>query len=267
MAFPATLDDLSATRAAAGTDKLSTPDHLVHHAAEDTALEALEDKVGIDDSAVVTSLDYLLKNAASINPGHLHNVLAALDGDPANAVYVDNDGYVGIGTAVPAAQLDVLSAASHYSGFVTAIFQDSSNRATLRIRSLTDNPAEFLFDVNEAVRWSFSTRASGDAYSLRLYGQGVVPSYTDLQGPYLQITQTGIVSIGTTLSLAKLHVDQAVSGAAIPVLTLDQADVSDGFINFIGSDRGVIAAATASLVSVRVELAGTVYRLALYVDA
>jgi len=35
-------------------------------------LNNLEAKVGIDNSAVITSLDYLLRNPASINPGHLH---------------------------------------------------------------------------------------------------------------------------------------------------------------------------------------------------
>ncbi|KKM70519.1 hypothetical protein LCGC14_1439940, partial [marine sediment metagenome] len=75
------------------------------------------------------------------------------------------------------------------------------------------------------------------------------------------------VGIKITAPLAKLHIDQATSDAAIPVLTLDQADISEGFINFIGSDRGVITGATNSLKSVRVELGGVVYRLALFVDA
>ena len=84
----------------------------------------------------------------------------------------------------------------------------------------------------------------------------------------LSLEATGRVGIGKVGGMAAmLHIDQAASGAAIPVLTLDQADISDGFINFIGSDRGIIAAATASLKSVRVELGGVVYRLALYVDA
>jgi len=82
----------------------------------------------------------------------------------------------------------------------------------------------------------------------------------------MTILDGGNVGIGTTSPVAKVHIDQAVSDAAIPVLTLDQADVSDGFINFIGSDRGVITGATNSLKSVRVELSGTVYRLALFVD-
>ncbi|HEY9074110.1 MAG TPA: hypothetical protein VIN67_08250, partial [Desulfobaccales bacterium] len=43
-------------------------------------LNALEVKIGVDASAVVTSLDYLLKNPASIDPGHLHSVYALLAG-------------------------------------------------------------------------------------------------------------------------------------------------------------------------------------------
>lgn len=72
---------------------------------------------------------------------------------------------------------------------------------------------------------------------------------------------------GTVAALAQMHVDQSVNDAAIPALILDQADISEGFINFIGSDRGVITGATNSLESVRVEIGGVVRRLALYVDA
>jgi len=45
----------------------------------------------------------------------------------------------------------------------------------------------------------------------------------------------GNVGIGTTTPTAKLHVDQSSTTAAIPVLTLDQADVSEEFIHFIGT--------------------------------
>jgi hypothetical protein len=58
-------------------------------------LNNLEVKLGIDSSAVVTSLDYLLKNAASINPGHKHSKLWASDGLP-EAVDVLADGTVNI---------------------------------------------------------------------------------------------------------------------------------------------------------------------------
>jgi len=38
------------------------------------ALEAVEAKVGVDSSAVATSLDYILKNASSSDPGHVHTL-------------------------------------------------------------------------------------------------------------------------------------------------------------------------------------------------
>jgi len=112
MAYPTTLDDLSKTRASQGTDKLSSPDHLVHHQTEDAATEALEAKVGVDNSAIVTSIDYLLKNANSINPGHKHNFLSALDGVPAQAIYVDVNGNVGIGTTSPSVKLHIAGTAA-----------------------------------------------------------------------------------------------------------------------------------------------------------
>lgn len=47
-----------------------------------TAVEALEAKVGVDGSAVVTSFDWLLKNASSSDPGHVHTgaSIGSLDG-------------------------------------------------------------------------------------------------------------------------------------------------------------------------------------------
>jgi len=59
--FPTSLQDLDATRGAAA-DKLSSPDHVTHHTKEDDTIEALQTKVGIDSSAVTTSLDYIVAN-------------------------------------------------------------------------------------------------------------------------------------------------------------------------------------------------------------
>ena len=58
MTFPSDKPDLSATRATSGTDKLSSPDHLVHHKIEDDNIEGLMGKVGIDGSTDSTTLDY-----------------------------------------------------------------------------------------------------------------------------------------------------------------------------------------------------------------
>ncbi|MFA5185357.1 MAG: hypothetical protein WC551_02630 [Patescibacteria group bacterium] len=71
--FPTSIDTLSTTRGAAG-QPMDTPNHVTHHTNEDDAIGALEAKVGVDGSAVTTSLDYKLKNAASSNPGHKHTL-------------------------------------------------------------------------------------------------------------------------------------------------------------------------------------------------
>ena len=54
---------------------------------------------------------------------------------------------------------------------------------------------------------------------------------------------------------------------AQPVLVIQQIDVSEGFIDFIGADQGVISSGTSSTKSIRVELNGVVGRLAWYADA
>jgi hypothetical protein len=41
-------------------------------------VSALETKVGVNNSSVTTSLDYLVKNTASVNPGHKHTLAGAL---------------------------------------------------------------------------------------------------------------------------------------------------------------------------------------------
>jgi hypothetical protein len=60
-------------------------------------LNNLEAKVGIDGSAVATSLDYLLKNSASLDPGHQHSSASAGLGNVTNdaqlkASQLDTDG-------------------------------------------------------------------------------------------------------------------------------------------------------------------------------
>jgi len=77
----------------------------------------------------------------------------------------------------------------------------------------------------------------------------------------------GSTGFDETNPAGKVHITQSNNNWAKPALIIGQGDISEGFINFVGSDRGVIAGATNSLKSVRVEFGGVVYRLALYVDA
>ena len=74
------------------------------------------------------------------------------------------------------------------------------------------------------------------------------------------------VSTDTPLAAKLTIVQDDASGESC--LSLDQNDESEGFIDFVGSDRGpVTTAVTNSVASVRVELNGTKYLVPLYTDA
>jgi hypothetical protein len=70
MAFPSTLTPTLKTDWADATPVATT--HPDEHNSVATDVEALKAKVGIDGSAVTTSLDYKLKSTSSISPGHKH---------------------------------------------------------------------------------------------------------------------------------------------------------------------------------------------------
>ncbi len=92
MAYPTTLETYTDPF---GTDPLNAPDHAGLHVSINGVAEQLQIKVGIDGSGVVTSLDYLIKNPASVEPGHKHSKLWASDGDP-QSVDIDAAGDVSI---------------------------------------------------------------------------------------------------------------------------------------------------------------------------
>lgn len=107
-------------------------------------------------------------------------------------------------------------------------------------------------------------------------------SITTLYGSYLEAQTVGgtnwqYYSVGGASKLIQnasgatnpplILVQDHTSGAQ-PCLTLDQDDESEGFIDFLGSDRGAIATSTTdSTGSIRVEINGTVRRIPFYADA
>jgi len=65
----------------------------------------------------------------------------------------------------------------------------------------------------------------------------------------------------------QFYIKQPINDAAIPVLELEQTDVSEGFINFVGTGKGSVPTSTVnSVASVRVELNGVPYMIALHAN-
>ncbi len=157
---------------------------------------------------------------------------------PDGGTIIKMDGASGASTQVLVLQNDEYSGS--VSGGLDLDFKTSGGTVVSKLRSSVIASGDFAFQV---FNW--------DGAALQ---------------PRITIRESGRIGFNVLAPLAQLHVDQSVNDAAIPVLILDQADISEGFINFIGSDRGVITGATNSLKSVRVELGGVVYRIALYVD-
>lgn len=60
--FPTSLDTLTNPTS---TDALTSPSHADQHADANDAIEALQAKVGVNGSAVTTSLDYKISQALS----------------------------------------------------------------------------------------------------------------------------------------------------------------------------------------------------------
>lgn len=113
--FPTSLDTITNP---AATDSTKTVSHSQQHANANDAIEALEAKVGVNSSAVTSSLDYKLTNTSSSNPGHKHTLangatdvtasaaeVNVLDGIPATLTATEL-GYVDGVTSAIQTQLD-----------------------------------------------------------------------------------------------------------------------------------------------------------------
>jgi len=75
MAFPATIDDFTNRTDNVDDVLAANINELQGAGASSGGIEAVEAKLGVDSSAVATSIDYLLKNASSVDPGHKHQLL------------------------------------------------------------------------------------------------------------------------------------------------------------------------------------------------
>ena len=134
------------------------------------AVEALEAKVGVDNSTVQTSLDYLLKNSNSSNPGHKHTLS---DGATDITASVDNlnsiNQALGTGDSPTFAGLTIdtdtlyVDSSNHTVGIGTT----NTGGARLRIKGTTSGSSMILIQ-----------RGSDDIYDgyLRFYKSRGTPT-------------------------------------------------------------------------------------------
>jgi len=118
-------------------------------------------------------------------------------------------------------------------------------------------------DTNGAIIFVEQDNATDDQDAIKIQNDGT--------GNGIQINQNGdhyALDIDKNINGASYGstriIQNHVTGGCV-CLVLDQDDLSEGFIDFVGSDRGVVAAC-ASAASCRIELNGTKYVIPLFPD-
>jgi hypothetical protein len=144
--------------------------------------------------------------------------------DASQVVTMESSGHVGIGTTNPAPKLHLVYSGGSYGTDATSGFinQATTGRATQRIRSITDNPAELFFDIDGGIRWDISVRDSSGNYKMNFYPQGATVGYANVSSPTLQLEQdgdvympVGNVGIGVTTTSYKLEVNGSFAATSI----------------------------------------------------
>ncbi|UOY07782.1 hypothetical protein L0P88_04330 [Muricauda sp. SCSIO 64092] len=105
-----------------------------------------------------------------------------------------DNGNVGIGTTTPNSKLEIESEGVHYNTGASLRIKDVTNRGTIFLESVKDQPTDFVFKNNNRLSWVMSTRGSSDDYALRFF-----PSQngTSWSAPSLSLSTNGNIGIGT----------------------------------------------------------------------
>jgi hypothetical protein len=160
--FPTTLDTLTDPTASDKLNSVTVP-HATQHADLNNIVEALEAKVGVDDSAVTTSLDYIVKGATGIRlfaPREKWNVAAS--------------------AATGTISVDLKTAGAWY------FTSDATANWTLNFRGDSGATLDSLVGVGESVTAVFAATNGGTAYyasAFQVDGSSLTPKWSGGSAP------------------------------------------------------------------------------------
>jgi hypothetical protein len=164
----------------------------------------------------------------------------------------DVNGNFGVGID-PVSKLHLKYSSGSYDTEATSGFinEATTGRATMRLRSLTNDASELFFDIDGAIRWDISARPSSQSYDLNFYPQAATPTYNNVSAHTFALSQngdayhSGSVGIGSSPT-GKLSVIGAGNGNA-PVLAIDATNaqsfvhISEMFAGSLSTNHAVIS--------------------------
>lgn len=158
---------------------MDTPNHVTHHTNEDDAIAALEAKVGVDGSAVTTSLDYKINHIPEMvgdsGSGGTAGLVPAPDAGDATK-YLKGDG----SWASPAGTGDVIAPATNTDAKVPQ--WDGANSKTLKdgltiVTTLSSPGSDTSIPTEKAVRSAIVSAGGGDVTGPATNTDGKIPQW------------------------------------------------------------------------------------------
>ena len=239
--FPTDLDSLTNP---GPTDPMDAPglEHDVQHTNLNDIVEAIQAKVGVDGSAVATSLDYLTKVA--VNPGHTHSVYSVASHDHAGVYSVAAHDHAGVYAVSGHDHAGVYSALGHDHAGVYAVADH--NHADVYSALGHDHAGVYsVASHDHAGVYSVASHDHAGVYSVASH------DHTSISGIITVNAASQLVGINQAVPTAVLHILGAPN-IAINILSIPEIpDVSsaDAAKYRIGVDAQVIKANIGSGIS------------------
>lgn len=164
-------------------------------------------------------------------PGRLVFTTRTDGGSLSEKMRLDNAGQLGIGTTTPDALLEVALDAN------TPPTMDADTAAVFTQASATGDNVNIslIAGATGSARLQFGDTANEDVGTITYDHNSNTMAFTTNASEAMRIDSSGLVGIGLTGPSAQLHVDQSSATGAKPVLRLDQGDIDDSFIDYIGT--------------------------------
>ena len=242
--FPTSLDSLTNP---ASSDQLNVPSHSLQHANANDAIEALETKVGINNSGGTTSLDYRVKqletNPTYTNEEAVDAVASALAaGTHSNITINYNDAGNSISISAAAGYtneeaVDAVAAALTQSSGISIVYNDSANTITISVDSS-------VVLKTGATMTGALTLSGAPTSNLHAATKAYVDTATATVTSNSTTTYIPLSSIGVADGVASLNSSGVIPDAQIPAAIARDSEVSSSIStainNLINSAPGTL---------------------------